>query len=688
MTFLRRSSLCALVLFLLVMPVAGALDTADAASQTDLSDAIWFDDDRSAAAPTDLHRHVPTIAGTGWTQTYAGGTSIVQRIDPDTATTAPTGNAQNAGHAYAIQPAPHGPDYTIAATLDRVRTNTSGTRPFSLLARYDAASLTYYELYVQAGSRTPEIGIRRYEHGTVTQLAARNDIVPAHGDTYRFDLAGDQLTAVVNGQPVLHVTDGNITHAGNAGFAIGRSSNAAGAHLNNDWRLGRLTVTGTDGTRPAPAPEPEPEPEPTPDPEPEPTPDPEPEPTPDPEPEPTPDPEPVPEPELPLPVVPGDGTTAYGLFVGKAELDRQPTSGNTAWSDMVSRVDGGVRSAALSIEVDSEGPTLVYGAAVIWARTHGDLPSGWTQRDADAYRHIVRDRLAELITIKLDPGKTLTRPARRIGAYALAADLINLPELDPELDARFRDWLRHAVHFRRNTGFQPTVWDSAMHGVGNTGFAARFSTVAAMSYLQDRQALDQLWRSWQRIFDNTIDHEFKWSTNDAHGSWQDDPNDRNVSSWYGVLPAITRDGNNMSGILPADIRRSSDSSDTPPDRYNYYDPHDFPGGMYTNYHYLSSHALLLTAELLHRAGYPARTFGDNGPLRVAEMIRRFAEHYGTNAYPNHPWRYYDVNSANQQQIHLINTMYPEANFPTAGNGQDPLHLLGFHRYTHSARVAG
>lgn len=375
-------------------------------------------------------------------------------------------------------------------------------------------------------------------------------------------------------------------------------------------------------------------------------------------------------------------TFAQGILVGEAELRRRRTGNDSAWTDLVSRVDEGVDDEDLSIEVDSEAPSLVYGAALIWARTHDDLPAGWKRSQVEGYRKTVRAKLADLIAIPFDTTASATRPARRIGAYVLAADLIDLPALDPELDAKFQRWLRVALYLNRSEGFLPSVWENAMRGVGNTGFAARFSAAAALVYLDDRDALDELWLSWRRIFDNSIDHKFAWATGDAHGSWQDDPDATDTSTWYGVLPRIRRDDNEMSGIIPADIRRSSDSSRTPEDRFNYYDPDDFPGGMYSNYHHLSSHALLLAAEILHRAGYPARTFADEGPLRVAQMLHRFSDEYGEEVYGRYGWRYFNTNSGHEQQVYLINSMYPGANFPDAGDGQRPTHLLGFHRFTH------
>jgi hypothetical protein len=175
-------------------------------------------------------------------------------------------------------------------------------------------------------------------------------------------------------------------------------------------------------------------------------------------------------------------------------------------------------------------------------------------------------------------------------------------------------------------------------------------------------------------------------TGDAHGSWQGDPLEERRHLWYGVLPRGERDGNDLSGIVPADIRRSNDDRGTPEDRYNYYDADEFPGGMYTNYSYLSLDALLLTAEILERNGYPAASFGDNGPLRVAEMLRRFADNYGSSVYPEYPWRYFDVSPGYEQLVIHINALYPDADFPSAGDGQRPTHLLAFRTFTHAREV--
>jgi hypothetical protein len=207
---------------------------------------VVFHDRFTRSSDVNLVNHTPTEVGQGWVETFNSTTGVVQRVFASVDATGPTGNQTKAGHVYAARPSPSAADYTVQATMQRVRTNTSGTRPFSVLARYDPATHTYYQLSVQAGASTPEIAIRRSVNGSIRTLTSRSDIAPANGHSYRLEVTGSTLRAYVNGVQVLSTTDTAITSPGQAAFAVGSESPSAGVHLHSDWRVGEFIVTAAE----------------------------------------------------------------------------------------------------------------------------------------------------------------------------------------------------------------------------------------------------------------------------------------------------------------------------------------------------------------------------------------------------------------------------------------------------------
>lgn len=321
---------------------------------------------------------------------------------------------------------------------------------------------------------------------------------------------------------------------------------------------------------------------------------------------------------------------AQSLWVTPAEIASRPTSG-PAWSYMKAIADTGDVVLTLSDQNDNADITAL-ACALVYARTADEAY-------AEKARQII---LASLGTE--DGGRTLAL-GRNLAPIVIAADLIRLQTTD---DGTFELWLS-VVRTEDLSG--RTLISTHEDRPNNWGTMAGASRIAVALYLNDTADLERAWKVYKGYCGDRSSYAgFKFG--DLIYQW-------NPDKPVGINPAgAFRNGIDLDGCPPDDARRG-------------------PIGE-SGYPWEGMQGLLVQAELLHRAGYPAYLVGgnlDGGPepnmavLRAYEWIHRVA---------NDP-----ASGDDRWQIPLVNARY-SATFPV--NGFQHGKLMGFTEWTHGGRV--
>ena len=164
------------------------------------------------------------------------------------------------------------------------------------------------------------------------------------------------------------------------------------------------------------------------------------------------------------------GATAVGLWISAPELASLPESG-PGWANVFNEAQQQCRPPRLSDQED-QGDVCLLSKALVALRT-GD----------NRYRDEVLSALTAMVGSGSYRGRSLAL-GRQLPAVVTAADLIDLPRLNPELDARFKNFIRDLLHTPTTGGpndlvecheLRPNNW-------GNHCGAAR---AAIAAYLHD-----------------------------------------------------------------------------------------------------------------------------------------------------------------------------------------------------------
>jgi hypothetical protein len=319
------------------------------------------------------------------------------------------------------------------------------------------------------------------------------------------------------------------------------------------------------------------------------------------------------------------------LWLSPSDLAALPTSG-PAWSQVKGAADETLAGSEANLADRTDHNLGTLAAALVGARL-----------DSDAYRGKVRDALADVVAQEPDRGDVLAA-ARRLGSYAIAADLVDLSGFDPAFDRRFRTWLGQMLTFEYSGGGGGgSIVDVHERRANNFGTHAGASRVAAAAYLGDRVELDRaadVFRGW--LGDRAAYAGFDY----GDLSWQAD-----ASRPVGVNPAgATRDGHSVDGVLPDDQRRGGGFTWPPPQE---------------NYVWGALQGATVQAELLARQGYDAWDWQDRALLRSVTWLHEQADFPATGDDAWVPW--------------LVNHAYGTSFPGDTGAGKN----LGFAAWSHA-----
>lgn len=325
-----------------------------------------------------------------------------------------------------------------------------------------------------------------------------------------------------------------------------------------------------------------------------------------------------------FPPPPGPST---GIWMSADEIRALPTSG-PAWDNVKRAADSDLSGGVLSTRDDHNVRTMAAG--LVAARLGSDV-----------YRAKVRESLRGVMAAPIDGADPLAI-VRRLGTYAIAADLVDLRSFDPSFDEQFRVWLDRT----RKTPFAgETIAAVHERRPNNWGTHAGVSRIGAALYLGDRAELEraaQVYKGWlgdRTAYAGFTYNEVEW--------WQADP-----TKPVGINPkGATREGHSIDGVLPDDQRRAGAFTWPPPKE---------------NYVYTALEGALGQAVLLSRQNYDVWNWSDRALLRAFVWLHEQADY---PAEGNDCW-----------QPYIINRVFGTT-FPTPASS-DPGKNIGWADWTH------
>jgi len=282
---------------------------------------------------------------------------------------------------------------------------------------------------------------------------------------------------------------------------------------------------------------------------------------------------------------------SQGIWISPSELAQRPMSG-AAWTKLNNEASQSCGQPDLEDGYDPAN-VCILAKALVFART-----------GAESLRGDVHTALSSVVSLYSHSyTATALYLGRELGAYVLAADLIDLRGHDPVLDAEFRDTLRFLRTAPAGGGGVKNLVECHEKRPNNWGTHCGASRAAVAAYLGESAELArvaQVLKGW--LGDRSSYAGFSY----GELWWQADP-----SALVGINPSgAIRDGHSIDGVLPDDQRRSGAFVWPPPKE---------------NYVYEALQGALLQAILLRRAGYDAFDWQDQALLRAFNWLHNQAD---------------------------------------------------------------
>ncbi len=272
-----------------------------------------------------------------------------------------------------------------------------------------------------------------------------------------------------------------------------------------------------------------------------------------------------------------------GIWIGRAEIAALPTSG-TAWDNLKAKADQSCGAVDLSNQ-DQSNNVCIMAKALVFAKTR-----------EEHYRTDTAAALRSIVNMGTYNGRALAL-GRELGAYVIAADLIELSSYDSNLNSDFRSKIKSLLTTPTSSG-PGNLIDCHEDRPNNWGTHCGGARAAVDVYLGDQQDLArvaQVFKGW--LGDRSSYAGFTY----GDLSWQCNP-----SNPVGINPAgCTKNGYSIDGVLPDDQRRASSFTWPPPQE---------------NYVYEALQGALMQAVILKRAGYDTFAWGDQALRRAFRWL--------------------------------------------------------------------
>jgi len=286
------------------------------------------------------------------------------------------------------------------------------------------------------------------------------------------------------------------------------------------------------------------------------------------------------------------------IWIDAAELATLPTDGD-AWDNMYEAAQEDTSNPDVS-DQDDQTNTDTLAKALVFART------GETR---------YRDEVIESVmnAIGTEGGDTLPL-GKELIAYVLAADLVKLDEADDEL---FSEWIRDMLTYEFSSG--KTLVSTHEIRPNNWGTFAGATRLAIAAYLQDEAEIARaakIFKAW--LGDRDMYNSFKFKEVEQ---WQYD-----ADAPVAINPlGATKDGYDIDGVLPDEMRRGGD--------FTWPAPHE-------NYVYSGLQGAVAQAVILDRLGYDVWNWEDRALMRAFKWLNEVAEY---PAVGDDTWQPYIIN---------------------------------------------
>ena len=278
------------------------------------------------------------------------------------------------------------------------------------------------------------------------------------------------------------------------------------------------------------------------------------------------------------------------LWISAGEVAGRPMSGE-AWERVKAAADGDPGPATIA-EYNAHHDVNTLAVALVYART-GDV--AYRQKAAAAIEAVIGTEAGGLVIML----------SRNLVCYIIAADLINLQQYDPALEAQFRDWIDGARYTEFPDG---TIINNHENRANNHGTMAGASRAAIAVYLGDSQELArtaQVFQGW--VGDRGAYAGFKFASGDL--TWQADPAQPVAIN----PPGAIKEGFPIGGAMPEEMRRGC-SFQVPP--------------CLTDYPWGGLQGAMVQANILSRQGYDVWSWQDQALLRAVEYLDDLEQQYG------------------------------------------------------------
>jgi hypothetical protein len=278
-----------------------------------------------------------------------------------------------------------------------------------------------------------------------------------------------------------------------------------------------------------------------------------------------------------------------GIWIDRAAISSLPTRG-AAWDNLNREASRDCGTPKLD-DQDDNANVCVMAKALVFARTGGAR-----------FGTDVRTALRTIVEAPPYRGRALSL-GRELAAYVIAADVIDLRRLDPDLDSRFRQRIKQLVTTTTSDGPRNLV-ECHERRPNNWGNHCGASRAAVAAYLEDRSELARVAQVFKGYLGDRSSYAgFRYGELD----WQCHP-----KTPVGINPkGCVVDGHSLDGVLPDDQRRSGNLKWPPP---------------HENYVYEGLQGALVQAVILQRAGFNAFDWSDRALLRAVRWLYDIARY--------------------------------------------------------------
>jgi hypothetical protein len=283
-----------------------------------------------------------------------------------------------------------------------------------------------------------------------------------------------------------------------------------------------------------------------------------------------------------------------GLWTSSEELADKPMSG-TPWQWVKSAADTVNPENADVSDQNGSNNVEILAAGIVYART-----------GIQNYKEKVISAVEKLIREGKPPKPTgdVLAWSRETGAYALAADLAGYRT------AEFETWLRNIVEVWGGAGDE-TMLTMFKRRPNNHGTQAFGSLVAIYAYLQDSLRLKEIRDYWIKGITGP-NPGYTYGGPDDDFSWHVDQSNYRLINPKGAV----KQGLDIDGLLPDDIRRNGSFSNPPP----------LPE---TPYHWEGRQGIIMAARIFERIGIPVWDVADSAIFRSFHVLEeRWEKKYG------------------------------------------------------------